>query len=138
VHDLSGHGAALFAVFAGLAQSEREHSREKSLEGQASARERGRSGGRRKTTHLALPPPQGRCRHSGTTRQTTPDQSTEPLSSHKEIPHRSLHSETITELAPQSLPDFQTTTETPAQRHATPQQKILKRSLDPQASTPLT
>jgi DNA invertase Pin-like site-specific DNA recombinase len=44
----SGHGAALFAFFAGMAESEREYIREKSLEGQASARERGRHGGRPK------------------------------------------------------------------------------------------
>ncbi|MFI9561454.1 recombinase family protein [Nonomuraea endophytica] len=44
----SGHGAALFAFFAGMAESEREYVREKSLEGQASARERGRHGGRPK------------------------------------------------------------------------------------------
>ncbi|GAA3618176.1 hypothetical protein GCM10022419_124640 [Nonomuraea rosea] len=46
VYDPSGHGAALFAFFAGMAESEREYIREKSLEGQASARERGRHGGR--------------------------------------------------------------------------------------------
>lgn len=39
----SGHGAALFAFFAGMAGSEREHIREKSLEGQASARAHGRA-----------------------------------------------------------------------------------------------
>ncbi|MFB4269658.1 hypothetical protein [Nonomuraea sp. GTA35] len=44
----SGHGAALFAFFAEMAESEREYIREKSLEGQASARERGRHGGRPK------------------------------------------------------------------------------------------
>ncbi|MER5650195.1 recombinase family protein [Streptosporangium sp. NPDC002524] len=48
VHDPSGHGAALFAFFAGMAESEREHIREKSSEDQASARERGRHGGRPK------------------------------------------------------------------------------------------
>ena len=48
VYDPSGHGAALFAFFAGMAESEREYVREKSLEGQASARERGRHGGRPK------------------------------------------------------------------------------------------
>lgn len=48
VYDPSGHGAALFAFFAGMAESEREYIREKSLEGQASARERGRHGGRPK------------------------------------------------------------------------------------------
>ncbi|MEV4020754.1 hypothetical protein AB0J35_60785 [Nonomuraea angiospora] len=36
----------MFAFFAGMAESEREYIREKSLEGQASARERGRRGGR--------------------------------------------------------------------------------------------
>ncbi|WP_424534314.1 recombinase family protein [Sphaerisporangium viridialbum] len=48
VYDPSGHGAALFAFFASMAESEREYIREKSLEGQASARERGRHGGRPK------------------------------------------------------------------------------------------
>ncbi|RPE37606.1 DNA invertase Pin-like site-specific DNA recombinase [Streptomyces sp. Ag109_O5-1] len=48
VYDPSGHGAALFAFFADMAESEREYIREKSLEGQASARERGRHGGRPK------------------------------------------------------------------------------------------
>ncbi|MGV9567957.1 hypothetical protein [Streptomyces sp. NPDC003480] len=48
VYDPAGHGAALFAFFAGMAESEREYIREKSLEGQASARERGRHGGRPK------------------------------------------------------------------------------------------
>ncbi|GAA3832636.1 hypothetical protein GCM10022226_62400 [Sphaerisporangium flaviroseum] len=48
VYDPSGHGAALFAFFAGMAESEREYIREKSLEGQASAREHGRHGGRPK------------------------------------------------------------------------------------------
>ena len=48
VYDPSGHGAALFAFFVGMAESEREYIREKSLEGQASARERGRHGGRPK------------------------------------------------------------------------------------------
>nr|WP_217709079.1 recombinase family protein [Nonomuraea rhodomycinica] len=44
-----GRGAAaLFAFLAGMAESEREYIREKSLEGQASARERGRHGGRPK------------------------------------------------------------------------------------------
>ncbi|MBC9719410.1 recombinase family protein [Streptomyces sp. TRM66268-LWL] len=47
-YDPSGHGAALFAFFAGMAESEREYIREKSLEGQASARDRGRHGGRPK------------------------------------------------------------------------------------------
>ncbi|WP_449291497.1 recombinase family protein [Nonomuraea marmarensis] len=48
IYNPSGHGAALFAFFAGMAESEREYIREKSLEGQASARERGRHGGRPK------------------------------------------------------------------------------------------
>lgn len=48
IYDPSGHGAALFAFFAGMSESEREYTREKSLEGQASARERGRHGGRPK------------------------------------------------------------------------------------------
>ncbi|MFI7694168.1 recombinase family protein [Nonomuraea sp. NPDC049655] len=46
MYDPSGHGAALFAFLTGMAESEREYIREKSLEGQASARERGRHGGR--------------------------------------------------------------------------------------------
>jgi DNA invertase Pin-like site-specific DNA recombinase len=41
LYDPSGRGAALFAFFAGMAESECEYIREKSLEGQASARERG-------------------------------------------------------------------------------------------------
>ncbi|GGQ32108.1 hypothetical protein GCM10010140_72760 [Streptosporangium pseudovulgare] len=45
LYDPSGHGAALFAFFAGMAESGREYIREKPLEGQASARERGRHGG---------------------------------------------------------------------------------------------
>ncbi|MFB6603304.1 recombinase family protein [Streptomyces noursei] len=50
VHEMKrlGRGAALFAFFAGMAESEREYIRQKSLEGQASARERGRHGGRPK------------------------------------------------------------------------------------------
>ncbi|SEU36343.1 Resolvase, N terminal domain [Nonomuraea wenchangensis] len=48
IYNPSGHGAALFAFFAGMAESEREYIREKSLEGQASARQRGRHGGRPK------------------------------------------------------------------------------------------
>jgi DNA invertase Pin-like site-specific DNA recombinase len=48
VYDPFGHGAALFAFFAGMAESECEHIREKSLEGQASGREHGRHGGRPK------------------------------------------------------------------------------------------
>ncbi|MGW5682817.1 recombinase family protein [Nonomuraea sp. NPDC003754] len=48
IYNPSGHGAALFAFFAGMAESEREYVREKSLEGQASAREGGRHGGRPK------------------------------------------------------------------------------------------
>lgn len=47
-YDPSGHGAVLFAFFAGMDESEREYIREKSLEGQASARERVRHGGRPK------------------------------------------------------------------------------------------
>jgi DNA invertase Pin-like site-specific DNA recombinase len=43
-----GTAPPLFAFFAGMAESEREYIREKSLEGQASARERGRHGGRPK------------------------------------------------------------------------------------------
>jgi hypothetical protein len=37
IYNPSGHGAELFAFFAGMAKSEREYIREKSLEGQASA-----------------------------------------------------------------------------------------------------
>ncbi|MGV9386454.1 recombinase family protein [Nonomuraea sp. NPDC003707] len=48
VYDPSGHGAALFAFFAGMAESEREYIGERSLEGQPSARERRRHGGRPK------------------------------------------------------------------------------------------
>ncbi|NRQ39573.1 recombinase family protein [Nonomuraea sp. NN258] len=48
IYNPSGHGAALFAFFSGMAESEREYIREKFLEGQASARERGRHGGRPK------------------------------------------------------------------------------------------
>ncbi|MGY0068772.1 recombinase family protein [Streptomyces sp. QTS137] len=48
VYDPSGHDVALFAFFTGMAESEREYIREKSLEGQASAREHGRHGGRPK------------------------------------------------------------------------------------------
>ncbi|MEU6369136.1 hypothetical protein ABZ876_26195 [Streptomyces sp. NPDC046931] len=48
MYDPSGHGAALFAFFAGMAESAREYVRDKSLEGRASARERGRHGGRPK------------------------------------------------------------------------------------------
>ncbi|MCX5103819.1 recombinase family protein [Streptomyces sp. NBC_00439] len=52
VHEMKslGRGAAelVFAFFAGMTESEREYTREKSLEGQASARERGRHGGRPK------------------------------------------------------------------------------------------
>lgn len=48
VYAPSGHGAALFAFFAGIDESEREYRWEKSLEGQASARERSRHGGRPK------------------------------------------------------------------------------------------
>ncbi|WP_326669055.1 recombinase family protein [Streptomyces canus] len=38
VPDPSGHGAALFAFFAGMAESERDYIRDKTLEAQASAR----------------------------------------------------------------------------------------------------
>ncbi|MFG2025629.1 recombinase family protein [Streptomyces sp. NPDC048825] len=44
VYDPSGHGTVLLAFFAGMAESEREYIREKSLEGQAAARERGHHG----------------------------------------------------------------------------------------------
>ena len=48
IYNPSGHGAALFEFFAGMAESEREYIREKSLEGQATAREAGRHAGRPK------------------------------------------------------------------------------------------
>lgn len=48
IYHPSGRSAALFSFFAGMAESEREYVREKSLEGQASARECGRHGGRPK------------------------------------------------------------------------------------------
>ncbi|MEV1170954.1 recombinase family protein [Nonomuraea sp. NPDC049784] len=48
IYNPSGHRAALFAFFAGIAEPEREYIREKSLEGQAAARKRGRHGGRPK------------------------------------------------------------------------------------------
>ncbi len=48
VYDPSGHGVALFAFFAGMAGSERETSGRSAWKGQASARERGRHGGRPK------------------------------------------------------------------------------------------
>ncbi|MCX5356328.1 recombinase family protein [Streptomyces mirabilis] len=48
VYAPSRHGAALSAFFAGMAESERECIREKPLEGQASASERGRHVGRPK------------------------------------------------------------------------------------------
>lgn len=46
IHNPSGHGGALFAFFAGMAEAEREYIRERTLEGQATARARGRHGGR--------------------------------------------------------------------------------------------
>lgn len=46
VYDPSGHSTALFAFFAGTAESERAYIREKPLEGQAPAREHRRHGGR--------------------------------------------------------------------------------------------
>lgn len=42
-HDPAGHGAALFAFFAAMAESEREYIRDKTLEGQESARAKGKS-----------------------------------------------------------------------------------------------
>lgn len=46
VHDPSGHGAALFAFFAGMAESDRDYIRERTLEGQDTARQAGKRGGR--------------------------------------------------------------------------------------------
>lgn len=46
VYNPSGHGAALFAFFAAMAESEREYIREKTLEGQEASRANGRHGGR--------------------------------------------------------------------------------------------
>lgn len=46
VHDPSGHGAAIFAFFAGMAETEREYIREKTIEGQAAARKAGKVGDR--------------------------------------------------------------------------------------------
>lgn len=46
VHDPRGHGAAIFAFFAGMAEAEREYIREKTIEGQAAARKAGKVGGR--------------------------------------------------------------------------------------------
>ncbi|MGY2060817.1 recombinase family protein [Nocardia gipuzkoensis] len=46
IYDPSGHGGALFAFFAGMAESEREYIREKALEGQALAGDRSRRRGR--------------------------------------------------------------------------------------------
>ncbi|MCX4704386.1 recombinase family protein [Streptomyces sp. NBC_01373] len=40
-HDPSGHGAALFAFFAAMAESERDYIRDKTLEGQETARRNG-------------------------------------------------------------------------------------------------
>ncbi|WP_051393625.1 recombinase family protein [Glycomyces arizonensis] len=49
VHDPRGHGAVLFAFFAAMAESEREYIREKTIEGQATARRAGKVGGRPST-----------------------------------------------------------------------------------------
>lgn len=42
-HDPSGHGAALFAFFAAMAESERDYIRDKTLEGQETARKNGKA-----------------------------------------------------------------------------------------------
>ena len=42
-HDPSGHGAALFAFFAAMAESERDYIRDKTLEGQETARTKGKA-----------------------------------------------------------------------------------------------
>lgn len=46
VYDPRGYGAALFAFFAGMAESDREYTRERTLEGQEASRKAGRYGGR--------------------------------------------------------------------------------------------
>lgn len=47
-HDPVRHGAALFAFFAAMAESERDYIREKTLEGQQAAAARGNHGGQPK------------------------------------------------------------------------------------------
>ncbi|MEU9056701.1 recombinase family protein [Streptomyces sp. NPDC048384] len=42
-HDPAGHGAALFAFFAAMAESERDYIRDKTLEGQETARSKGKA-----------------------------------------------------------------------------------------------
>jgi DNA invertase Pin-like site-specific DNA recombinase len=42
-HDPAGHGAALFAFFAAMAESERDYIRDKTLEGQETARAKGKT-----------------------------------------------------------------------------------------------
>lgn len=42
-HDPAGHGAALFAFFAAVAESERDYIRDKTLEGQETARTKGKA-----------------------------------------------------------------------------------------------
>ncbi|MET7930991.1 recombinase family protein [Streptomyces sp. NPDC005373] len=42
-HDPAGHGAALFAFFAAMAESERDYIRDKTLEGQETARTKGKA-----------------------------------------------------------------------------------------------
>ncbi|WP_342355519.1 hypothetical protein [Streptomyces ipomoeae] len=42
-HDPAGHGAALFAFFAAMAESERDYIRDKTLEGQETARAKGKA-----------------------------------------------------------------------------------------------
>lgn len=49
-HDPAGHGAALFAFFAAMAESERDYIRDKTLEGQESARTKGTAIGGRKVS----------------------------------------------------------------------------------------
>jgi Site-specific recombinases, DNA invertase Pin homologs len=49
-HDPAGHGAALFAFFAAMAESERDYIRDKTLEGQETARTKGQAIGGRKVS----------------------------------------------------------------------------------------
>ncbi|WP_327271088.1 recombinase family protein [Streptomyces sp. NBC_01224] len=57
-HNPSGHGAALFAFFAAMAESERDYIRDKTLEGQETARTKGKAiGVSRSPTRTCSPPP---------------------------------------------------------------------------------
>ncbi|WKK27860.1 recombinase family protein (plasmid) [Streptomyces olivoreticuli] len=49
-HDPAGHGAALFAFFAAMAESERDYIRDKTLEGQETARTKGKAIGGQKVS----------------------------------------------------------------------------------------